>query len=188
MKLHRKVVQSVAAFALFTLATVAAQAQSPRGSWELGFAAGGSRFDFDDSEQDSGDGTELRAELRGGTFLTDKFALELQVARVNAPLEADLTTAMVNGVFHRKNDGPVIPYLLAGAGAARFERDPLFGSSGSSFEATRFAVQGGVGARFPIGERATARLELSALRANDPLDELGTTLSLTGGFSWRIGR
>jgi opacity protein-like surface antigen len=182
MKLHRKVVQSAAAFALFTLSTVAAQAQSPRGTWELGFAAGGTRFDFD---SDSGDDSDLRAELRGGTFLTDKFALELQVARANAPLEADLTTAMVNGLIHLSNSGPVIPYLLVGAGAARFERDPLFGSS---FDATRAAVQAGIGARFRIGERAAARLELSALRANDPLDELGTTVSLTGGFSWRLGK
>lgn len=182
MKLHRQVASSAAAFALFALTASAVHAQSPRGTWELGFAAGGTRFDFD---ADSGDDTELRAELRGGTFVTDRIALELQLTRTNAPLEADLTTAMVNGVFHLRNDGPVIPYLLAGVGAARFERDPLFGSS---FEATRFAVQGGIGARFPIGERAAARLELSALRANDPLDELGTTMSLTGGFSWRLGK
>ena len=76
MKLHRKVFQSAAVFALFTLSTVAAHAQSPRGAWELGFAAGATRFDFNGSEQDSGDDRELRTEIRGGTFLTDRFALD----------------------------------------------------------------------------------------------------------------
>lgn len=168
---------------LMLAAAVPSQAQA--GSWELGFGLGATRFD---SNLDQDHETEIREELRGGYFLTDRFELEAQVSRADAALGATFDAAMLNAVFNFEGRGSAVPYILAGVGAARIEDVPFSFEEKEGIEEQGLAVQAGIGTRlfFGASRRVAARLEASVL-SEELLEDRGEHLSVTAGLVWRIG-
>lgn len=190
--------QSLSALAVATLLTaiptVSANGQQAgahaqeAGNWELGFGIGATRFDKSvDANQDE----EVRKELRGGYFLTDRFELEAQISRADAVLGATFDAGMVNAVYNFTDfagTGAAVPYVLVGAGLARLEDIPFLWEQKEGIEEEGLAVQAGIGTRIFFGQsrRVAARLEASIL-SEELLDERAEHLSATAGLVWRIG-
>ncbi|MES1245172.1 MAG: outer membrane beta-barrel protein [Acidobacteriota bacterium] len=168
-------------FGSLALGAAPSQAQQA-GNWELGFGLGATRFD---SNLDEDNETEVRQEIRGGYFLTDRFELEAQLSRADAVLGATFDAAMLNAVFNFGSSGA---YILAGAGAARLEDVPFSFEEKEGIEEQGLAVQAGIGTRLFFGSarRVAVRLEASVL-SEELLEERGEHLSATAGLVWRIG-
>lgn len=171
--------------ALFTAPVHAQQMQA--GDWEVGFGIGATQFDSDLSDDAD---NELRSEIRGGYFLTDLFELEAQVQRSDAAFDSTLDTAMLNAVFNLSTGGRAVPYVLAGAGAARlddFDWDFLPGEDVDADGGEGLAYQAALGTRLFFRENGTvaARLEVSSLW-EDTLDDTHRHTSYTAGLIWRI--
>lgn len=167
------------------LSLTPAQAQLQAGDWELGFGLGATRFDSDAGDEEE----ELRSEIRGGYFLSDRFEIEAQVSRADALFGSTLDAAMVNGVFNFGPYAAAVPYVLAGVGGARIQDAPYLWEEGAEeVDEEGLAVQAGIGTRIFFGSsRVAARLEASIL-SEELLDERDEHLSLTAGLVWRIGR
>ena len=154
------------------------------GQGELGFDLGFTDFDSEVSRDDGG-----RATFRGGYFFTDLFELEGELAAsgVNddAGVDIALTTLTVNAVLNFRAGDNVVLYALGGFGTARLTYD--FGPF--SIDDDGAAWQLAVGSRFFFGsaKRVAVRVELSFLTENT-FDESSNHASLTGGFTWRLGR
>lgn len=169
----------VLALLLMLAAVPAARAQA--GGFEIGVGIGAMEFD-----DNLGGENELRVDVRGGYFFTDRFELEGQLIRATSIFDLTLTAYMVNGVFRLGSSERVVPYLLVGAGTANVELSG--GPFGVSVDDDGTALQVGLGTRFYFGDsgRGSFRLELSALN-EDSFDQDSTSFSLTGGVSWRFG-
>lgn len=184
---YRSIVRK-ASYTLFALAGLAlpfpALAQVQDGDFEIGFGLGIVRLDGALTDEE-----DLRAEVRGGWFLSDHFELELQAARLDGGLfNETLDLAMVNAVWNFQPSQRAVPYVLAGVGQGRLSGD----RAGSFFETDEFeetglAYQAAAGLRYFFTPRFALRVE-AALTFDETLEETSRAESATAGLVWRIGR
>ncbi len=175
------------------------------GNGEIGFDFGW----VDPNGADYGD--ESRATFRGGYHFTDLFQLEGQLIGIGAdgPDGVDaLGGIFANAVFNFHPSETIVPYVLVGLGAVEMESFPYYhchGDHGRSchhgrrgdddhyryhddYEASG-AVQVGIGSRFFFGSGRTAvRIEASMMAFEDDFDRDRELLSLSVGFTWRLGK
>ena len=177
------VVTSLAAF----LAAAPALAGLDARNGELGFDLGYTHFDSNVSDKGA-----ARFNFRGGYCFTKLFELEGEGAgmasydsgfpEIVTALSIDFVNAVFN--FHPSNK-QVVPYVLAGVGHATLsiELDP-----GPDVDDSGVAYQIAGGSRFFFGDkkRVAVRVELSVID-EDTFDMTSTHVSLTGGFTWRLG-
>jgi opacity protein-like surface antigen len=154
---------------------------------ELGFDFGYAHFDSDVSDKGA-----ARFNFRGGYCFTKLFELEGEGVGIVSQDTGfpDVTTALsvdfVNAVFNfHPSNKAVVPYVLVGVGHAtlEFDLDP-----GPDVDDSGVAYQLAGGSRFFFGDkkRVAVRVELSLID-EDTFDETSTHVSLTGGFTWRLG-
>jgi opacity protein-like surface antigen len=154
---------------------------------ELGIDFGYTHLDSNVSDSAGG-----RFNFRGGYCFTKLFELEGQgvgignedtgVVDVTTSLGIDFANAVFN--FH-PSKREIVPYVLVGIGYAvmTIDLDP-----GPKDDDHGFAYQFAGGSRFFFGDkkRVAVRVELSVI-TEDTFDETSTHVSLTGGFTWRLG-
>jgi len=155
---------------------------------ELGFDLGYTHFDSDVSDKGA-----ARFNFRGGYCFNKLFELEGQGAGMAsedtggfADLYTVLTIDFVNAVFNfHPSNKEIVPYVLVGIGHAtlEFDLDP-----GPKVDDSGVAYQIAGGSRFFFGakHRVAVRVELSVID-EDTFDQTSTHVSLTGGFTWRLG-
>lgn len=166
--------------ALLLLLT-ATPATAQKGGFEIGVGAGLTELD-----NKLGGDMGLSLDLRAGYFVTDRFELEVQSTQASTILEGSFDAYTLNAVYHFGEMEGNTPYILIGAGTADTELDgPLFGLSPQD-DGT--ALRAAAGVRSWLGEqdRASVRLEISAL-FEDSFGRDSTHLSLTCNFGWRFG-
>lgn len=172
-----------AALGLFLLAVPAAQAQDRAGRFEIGLDV--AAIDFDG---DTGDDTDLAFRVRGGYFFTERLELEGQLFSTANVLGGDLETQMINVVYGLNEGRRTQPYVLAGVGAASFQREIGFFGPRVRIDEDGFAYQAGFGSRFAFTRsgRFGGRLELTVLQE----DTLGDATHVIGTFGllWTLGR
>ncbi len=181
---------------------VPASAGVHAGNGEIGFDVGWVVIDGADY------GDEGRSTFRGGYHFTDLFQLEGQLIGIGGSgpegVEA-LGGIFANAVFNFHPSETIVPYVLVGLGAVEMESFPYYhchGGHGSSchhghdghhgfhddYEASG-ALQLGVGSRFFFGSGRTAvRVEAAMMAFEDDFDRDRELLSLSVGFTWRLGR
>ena len=154
------------------------------GQWEWGFSVGSANLDSSGEDFD----LDIRIDFRGGYLFSDRFELEAQLMRADAPLDAQLSALMVNAVFNLQPDQTIVPYILVGGGYSRLEDVNLLGTAPDVNEDSA-AFQVGFGSRFFVGakRRMAFRLELSSLWLETDLFDGDRHTSLTAGLSWAVG-
>ena len=154
---------------------------------ELGFDIGYGKFDSDVSDKGA-----ARFNFRGGYCFTKLFELEGEGVGMGSEDTGfpDVTTSLgvdfVNAVFNfHPANREIVPYVLAGVGYATLSVDL---DPGPDADDSGLAWQIAGGSRFFFGDkhRVAVRVELSAIE-EDTFDQSSTHVSLTGGFTWRIG-
>ena len=179
MKAKMIAVASMGIALLLLLTATPATAQ--KGGFEIGVGAGLTELD-----NKLGGDMGLSLDLRAGYFVTDRFELEVQSTQASTILEGSFDAYTLNAVYHFGEMEGNTPYILIGAGTADTELDgPLFGLSPQD-DGT--ALRAAAGVRSWLGEqdRASVRLEISAL-FEDSFGRDSTHLSLTCNFGWRFG-
>ncbi len=169
---------------LALLLTLVSTGTAFAGPWQLGFAVGSG--DLGSSE---GPDLDLRGEFRVAKYLTDRFALEAQAMSASAIFDASLAAWMLNGVYDLRPGEKVVPYVMAGAGHARFTDVQFLGNQPSVSEGG-LAYQVGLGTHVYFGSarRLAWRLELSSLWEDTELFDRDRHTSLVTGLTWTIGR
>lgn len=154
---------------------------------ELGFDIGYAHFDSNVTDKGG-----ARFNFRGGYCFTKHFQLEGQgvgmasedtgFVDVTTSLGVDFVNAVFN--FHPSNK-QVVLYVLVGIGYATLTIDP---DPGPKVDDSGVAYQLAGGSRFFFGDkkRVAVRVEVSVID-EDTRDETSTHVSLTGGFTWRLG-
>ena len=165
------------------------------GNGEIGLDLGLTRFDSNFTDESA---TRLSFRVgrhnrsrRFGSFLLVQW--EVQVGRATASeellpgedKETETTFLLLNGLvnFHVRTE-LILPYVLVGVGAARFNLDAL----GLSTESTRAALQIAFGSRFFFrrGGRTAIRVEVSQIHT-DVFDESTRFPTFAAGVTWRLG-
>ncbi|MEM9553504.1 MAG: outer membrane beta-barrel protein [Acidobacteriota bacterium] len=165
--------------ALILLTAVSASAQ--RGSFEL--TAGAGSMSLDDK---LGDDSGLALDLRVGYFVTDRVEIEIQRSSASSILEGSFDATTLNAVYHFESSRLIVPYVVGGVGLVYVEiDDQLFGPP---LDDDGTALRAAIGGRIRLGDsqRASLRVELTALH-EDTFDEDSTHLGLTTSFAWRFG-
>lgn len=178
---------SLIALVVILAATLTApvNAQLNAQQWILGFDVGNANVDSSGEDFD----LDLRGSLRGSYMITDLFELELQLMRAEAPLDAVLNAAMVNGVFNFRSDQTIVPYLLLGLGYYDLN-DYSFLGLGPDVDEQDSGYQVAIGSRFFVGQerRMAVRLEASSLWLDSDLFDQDQHTSVTAGLSWTLGQ
>ena len=165
---------------------------------ELGFDLGYAHLDSNVSDKagppfsNLSDKAGVRFNFRGGYCFTKLFELEGQGVGLGT-VEAGLPDVykilgvdFVNAVFNlHPSNKAVVPYVLVGVGHATLMIDL---EPGPDVDDSGVAYQVAGGSRFFFGDkkRVAVRVELSVI-GEDTFDETSTHVSLTGGFTWRLG-
>ena len=127
-----------------------------------------------------------------GARVSPQFAAETRVVYLKSdPLTTGVTAL---GIVHfdggltwfMSGDRPFSPYLTAGAGLAYLHRE------GQSYSTHRFALGGGLGLRFAVGDKMSFRIEARDLRYKVPIPSRGVEedrnqKEVFAGFSFGIG-
>ena len=169
---------------LVPVLSVPASAHMSEGQWQWGFSVGSANLDSSGEDFD----LDVRIDFRGGYLFSDRFELEAQLMRAEAPLDAQLSALMVNAVFNLQPGQAIVPYVLVGGGYSRLEDVSLLGNTPDVDEDSA-AYQIGFGSRFFVGakRRMAFRLELSSLWLDTDLFDGDRHTSLTAGLSWTVG-
>lgn len=160
------------------------------GNGELGFDLGYARLEANASDEDRTGAA--RFNFRGGYCFNKMFELEGMGAGLGSEdpgagtatttLAVDFVDAVFN--FHPTNVH-IVPYVLVGTGYATLIINPDFGDrieeSGAAFQ-----IAGGSRFFYGVKKRVAFRVELSAI-SEDTFDKRQIHVSLTGGFTWRLG-
>ena len=159
-----------------------------QGQGEVGVDYGSTSYDSD-TGLDSSDSLSLR----GGYFFTNLFQLEGQYISSDSNSEelgnavtASTDIMMVNGVFNFLPGKEIKPYVLVGLGQANVDVDV---QGLGSVDDSGTAYQIGAGSRFFFGKtkRTAFRFDVSMIN-QDTFEDATTNTTVSGGFTFRLGR